>query len=69
MGDTHIATFNNGKILLIFDDQNIKAICNHYSDTKMVHSVVQEIDGIRLIGEDHIFYRDVNEIYQELVSL
>jgi len=35
----------------------------------MIHSVVQEIDGFRVIGEEHTLYREVNLIYQELVSL
>lgn len=70
MGENdNIAIFNNGKILLIFDQDNIKAVYNYYTDTKMVHSLVQEIDGFRLIGEEHILYREVNAIYQELVCL
>jgi hypothetical protein len=35
----------------------------------MIYSVVQEIDGLRVIGEEHVLYREVSEIYQELVSL
>ncbi len=41
LADSHIAVYNNGKILMIFDSENIKAIYNHYTDNKMIHSVVQ----------------------------
>lgn len=56
-------------MLVIFDHTNIKAIYNQHTESKMIHSVVQEIDGFRVIGEEHTLYREVNLIYQELVSL
>jgi hypothetical protein len=49
MGDSEIAAYNNGKILVIFDHKNLKAIYDPFDlDNK---KLVQEVDGFRLVGQ------------------
>lgn len=55
------AVFSSSNLLIVFNEVSMHL-------NMVQNRVVFEVDGIRVYGEDHCIYREVDETYRQVVS-